>query len=328
MEYRPFGATGLRVAPYALGCLNFGEPTPQAESVRIIHKALDAGINLLDTADLYAGGESERVVGRALRGGRRDKVLVATKGYFPTSADPNARGASRHHILQAAEASLRRLGTGWIDLYQIHRPDLSFPQEETLRALDDLVRQGKVRHIGCSTYPAWMVMEALALSREHGWSGFVSEQPPYNLLDRRIENELLPLAIKHGLAILPWSPLAVGLLAGRYPDAKSPPPGSRVARVGWVYEERVTEQAVAVAKKIATLAGEAGLTPAELALIWVRDQLGITAPLIGPRTEAHLDVALGTLDLRLDPDMAARLDQIVPPGGAVTNFFNNSGWMK
>ena len=219
MDYRLLGRTGVRVSPLCLGCLNFGNPTPEPEAVRLIHKALDAGINFLDTADMYVRGESERIVGRALKG-RREKVVLATKFHFPMSADPNDRGNSRLHIMNAVEASLRRLDTEWIDLYQVHRPDFETPPEETLRALDDLVRQGKVRYIGCSTFPAWMVMESLALSERHGWARYATEQPPYNLLDRRIENELIPLARRYHLGLVPWSPLAMGLLAGRYPGLR------------------------------------------------------------------------------------------------------------
>lgn len=178
METRNLGRTGVKVSPLCLGTMNFGGPTPEADSIRIIHRALDAGINFLDTANMYNAGESERVVGKALAGGRRPKVILATKVHFPQSDDPNDRGNSRRHILQAIEDSLRRLNTDWVDLYQIHRPVFDMPQDETLRALDDLVHQGKVRYIGCSTFPAWMVMEALALSERYGLARYVTEQPP------------------------------------------------------------------------------------------------------------------------------------------------------
>jgi aryl-alcohol dehydrogenase-like predicted oxidoreductase len=328
MEYRFLGRTGVRVSPLCLGCMNFGIPTPEQESIRIIQKALDAGLNMLDTADLYGKGESERVVGKALQGGRREKVILATKFYFPTSDDPNDRGSSRRHIMNAVEASLRRLDTGWIDLYQVHRPVFELPQEETLRALEDLVRQGKVRYIGCSTYPAWMVMEALSISERFGWVHFVSEQPPYNLLDRRIENELVPLALRYNLALLPWSPLAMGLLAGRYPDASRPPAGSRAARVGSIYAERVTPQAVEAGAKMASTALEHGYTPVQLALRWVIDQPGITSAIFGPRTMEHLEAALTALEVELTAEVQEAVDRIVPPGGAAANFFNTSGWMK
>jgi aryl-alcohol dehydrogenase-like predicted oxidoreductase len=226
------------------------------------------------------------------------------------------------------EDSLKRLQTDFIDLYQVHRPMFDIPQEETLGVLDDLVQQGKVLYIGCSTYPAWLVMEALAISERNGWARFTSEQPPYNLLDRRIENELVPLAQRHHLGLIPWSPLAMGVLAGRYDRVEEPPKDSRASRIGWLAEARVTARGVAVAKEVAGLALECGLTSAQLALLWVKEQPGVTAPIIGPRTEAHLDDQLGVADTKLDPEIAATLDTLVPPGSAVANFHNNSGWMK
>lgn len=328
MDYRLLGRTGVRVSPLCLGTMNFGGPTPEDESIRIIHKALDAGINFIDTANVYNEGESERVAGKALADGRRGKVILATKVHFPQSDDPNDRGNSRRHIFQAVEDSLRRLQTDWIDLYQIHRPDFDVPQDETLRALDDLVRQGKVRYIGCSTFPAWMVMEALAISERYGLARFVTEQPPYNLLDRRIENELVSLALRYNLGLLPWSPLAMGMLAGRYERTDRFPPDSRAARIGSWAAERVTQRGIEAGQRVAEVARARGLTPLQLALLWVKDQPAVTAPIIGPRTEAHLDDALAVLEMSLDAETAAALDEIVPPGSAVANFHNISGWMK
>lgn len=330
MENRPLGRTGLRVSPLALGTWNFADPTPADECLRLVHRALDGGINLVDTADSYADGESERIVGQALSGDRRQRVILATKVHFPTSPDPNERGNSRRHILRAVEASLHRLQTEWIDLYQLHRPDFDTPQDETLRALDDLVRAGKVRYIGCSTFPAWLVMEALAISERYGLARFVTEQPPYNLLDRRIENELVPLAQRHNLALLPWSPLAGGVLAGRYQRADHPPEDSRVARYGAqsYLGGRLNQRGIEVASKVADLARERDLTPAQLALLWVKGQPGVAAPIIGPRTAAHLDDLLPVMDMTLDPAAAAALDVLVPPGSAVADFHNTSGWMK
>jgi len=328
MEYRILGRTGVRVSPLCLGTMNFGGPTPEPESIRIIHQALDAGINFVDTANMYVRGESERVVGKALMGGRREKVIVATKVHFPQSDDPNDRGNSRRHIMQAVEDSLHRLQTEWIDLYQIHRPVFDVPQDETLRALDDLVRQGKVRYIGCSTFPAWMVMEALSLSERYGLARYVTEQPPYNLLDRRIENELVPLALRHNLGLLPWSPLGMGILAGRYEKSDEAPEGSRVARIGAWAAERITRQGIEAARRVAEVARDKGLTPSQLALLWVKDQPAVTSPIIGPRTEAHLDDALAVLEMSLDDETAATMDEIVPPGTAIADFHNTSGWMK
>ena len=333
MNYRPLGRTGVRVSPLCLGTLNFGNPTSEEDSIRIIHLALEGGINFVDTADMYNRGESERIVGKALADGRRQHVILATKFHFPQSDDPNDRGNSRRHILHAVEASLRRLDTEWIDLYQVHRPAFDIPQDETLRALDDLVHQGKVRYIGSSTFPAWLLMEALALSERYNLARFVSEQPPYNLLDRRIENELVPLAQRYNIGLLPWSPLAIGMLAGRYQSEADLPPDSRGGRTGGkgsasVYADRITDAAIQRGNLIVPIAERKGLTPSQLALLWVKDQPGVTAPIIGPRTEAQLTDALKVLDLTLDAETAAELDQIVPPGSAVANFHNNSGWMK
>ena len=328
MDDRLLGRTGVRVSPLCLGTWNFGDPTPEAEAIRITHRALEAGINLIDTADEYIHGESERIVGKALAGGRRQRVILGTKFHFPQSDDPNDRGNSRRHILNAAENSLRRLQTDWIDLYQIHRPVFDVPQDETLRALDDLVRQGKVCYIGCSTFPAWLVMEALALSERYGWARFVTEQPPYNLLDRRIENDLVPLALRYNLGLLPWSPLATGVLAGRYERPDQAPQGSRAERLGAWLAPRVTERGIAAAKQVAELARQHNLTPAQLALLWVKDQPAVTAPILGPRTVAHLDDALPVLGMKLSLELAQALDAIIPPGHAVADFHNTSKWVK
>ena len=330
MPYRSLGRTGVQVSPLCLGAMNFGSPTTEDDSLRIIDAALDGGINFIDTANVYNGGESERIVGRALqRNGRRDEVVLATKVHGEMGSGPNERGNSRYHIIKACEDSLRRLQTDHIDLYQLHRPAPEIPQDETLRALDDLVRSGKVRYVGCSTFPAWMVMEALAISDRYGLARFVSEQPPYNLLDRRIENELVPLAQRYGLALLPWSPLAGGILAGRYSDTASVPQGSRLDRNGREspFGERVTRRAIAVANGVAAVARERGLSASQLALLWCKDQPGITAPIIGPRTMEQLHEALGVLDLDLGDD-AARLDALNPPGNAVSDFHNSNPWMK
>lgn len=328
MEYRMLGRTGVRVSPLCLGTLNFGGPTPEKESIHLIHKALDAGINFIDTANIYNEGNSERTVGKALADGRRQNVILATKVYAPTSDDPNDRGVSRRHLMAAVEDSLRRMQTDWIDLYQIHRPDFNVPQDETLGALDDLVHQGKVRYIGSSSYPAWMVMEAIAISERYGLVRFVTEQPPYNLLDRRIENELVPLAQRYNLGLLPWSPLAVGTLAGRYARVDRFPLKSRAFRVGSWLAERVTEKGIKTARKVAEVAHAYGLTSSQLALLWVKDQPGITSPIIGPRTETHMEDALAVLEMELDDKIVPLLDEIAPPGNAVADFHNTHGWMK
>ena len=330
MDYRRLGRTGVRVSPLCLGTMNFGERTPEADAVRIVHAALDAGVNFVDTADVYNGGASERIVGQALAG-RRDAVVLATKVRWRMGDGPNDEGTSRLHILRACEASLRRLGTDYIDLYQVHRPCPDIPVDETLGALTDLVRAGKVRYIGCSTHPAWMVMEALAVSDRMGFARYVSEQPPYNLLDRRIENELIPLAQRYGLAVLPWAPLAQGVLAGRYPAGAPLPADSRAVQqpgAGNSYADRVTSRGIEVGRRFAALAAAHGKTPGQLALLWCKDQPGVTSPIVGPRTLEHLADVLPVLDMTLAPEEREACDALVPPGGVVTNFHNTAPWMK
>jgi aryl-alcohol dehydrogenase-like predicted oxidoreductase len=231
MEYRSLGRTGVMVSNLCLGCMNFGGKTPEAESMDIIDNALENGINFLDTANVYSRGESETVVGKALqRNGKRDQIVLATKVHGRMSDDDILMaGNNRRHIIQQCEASLKRLQTDYIDLYQIHRPANNVPIDETLRALDDLIRAGKVRYIGTSTFPSWRVMEALWVAKELGLNRFISEQPPYHLLDRSIERELLPMAQTYGMAILPWSPLARGFLAGKYKRGEDIPGNSRIA---------------------------------------------------------------------------------------------------
>jgi len=329
MEYRVIGRTGVRVAPLCLGTDNFANPTSEAESIEIIERALDAGINMIDTSNSYAGGESERIIGRGLAAnGRRHQVVLATKAHYPTGPGPNEHGNSRLHLIKACEDSLRRLQTDHIDLYQLHRPVFDIPIEETLSALTDLVRQGKVRYIGSSTAPAWKVMEAVLMSELKGYVRFVSEQPPYNLLDRRIENELVPMCQAHGLGIFPWSPLAMGILAGRYADADDYPADSRANLRSGIYAERITARGIEVGNRVVHLARERGISPAQLAVLWVKDQPGVTAPLIGPRTVEQLEQMLPVLEMELDAETRQACDELVPPGSAAANFHNSAPWMK
>jgi aryl-alcohol dehydrogenase-like predicted oxidoreductase len=295
----------------------------------MIDAALAGGITMIDTANSYMRGESERIVGKALKAnGRRHQTVVATKVHYPMGDGPNDRGNSRLHIMRAVEDSLQRLGMDHIDLYQTHRPDMSVPLDETLRALDDLVRQGKVRYIGSSTAPAWHVMEAVMTSEMKGYARFVSEQSPYNLLDRRIENELVPMCQRHGLGLLCWSPMAMGMLAGRYSTAASPAAESRVVKRGGIYADRVSPRAVEVAERFVALAAEAGMSAAQLAVTWVKDQPGITAALIGPRTLDQLTTLLPVMEMTLSDELRAACDALVAPGSAVANFFNSAPWMK
>ena len=333
------GRTGARVSPLCLGTDNFADPTPEDECVRMLGVAMDAGINLLDTGDVYAEGEGESVIGRALKNsGRRDEILICTKvdhgrrrvGFtledHRSEIGPNEYGHSRLNIIRACEASLKRLQTDYIDLYQLHRPS-EIPIDESLSALTDLVRQGKVRYIGCSTHPAWKVMEAVLTSELKGYASFVSEQPPYNLLDRRIENELVPMSQKWGLGLITWAPMAMGVLAGRYDSDGQYPQGSRAALRGGFYADRVTARGIEVAREFSRIADDAGMTPAQLAVLWCKDQPGVTAPLIGPRTTEQLESLLPVLEMELTADLRKACDALVPPGSAVADFHNTSGWM-
>lgn len=328
MEHRQLGRTGVSVTPFCLGTMNFGGPTPKEESIAIILRALDAGINFVDTSNSYTGGESERIVGEALKQyGRRDQIVLATKVYNKVGDGINDKGPTRYHMIKACEDSLRRLQTDHIDLYQMHRPPVHMPQDEALRAFDDLVRSGKVVYIGSSTYPAWLLMEALSISERQGWNRYISEQPPYNLLDRRIENELVPLCQRYGLALLPWSPLAGGILTGRYAE-EIRPEDSRAVRQGSLFQARVTERARNVARKVAEMAAERGLSAAQLSLLWVKDQPGITAPILGPRTMAHLESFLPVMEMKLADADRPLFDALVHPGNAVADFYNSNEWMK
>ncbi len=329
MEYRILGRTGVKVAPLCLGSDNFANPASETESIAIINRAMAAGINLIDTSNSYAKGESEAIIGRALAAsGRRDQVLVATKVHYLVGPGPNDCGNSRLHLIKACEDSLRRLQTDHIDLYQLHRPSFDLPIDETLSALTDLVRQGKVRYVGCSTTPAWKAREAIMVSELKGYVRFVSEQPPYNLLDRRIENEMVPMCQEHQMGLFPWSPMAMGILAGRYADAENAPTDSRATLRGGIYAERVTARGIEVGNKFVQLAKDCDMSPAQLAVLWVKDQPGITAPLIGPRTLEQLEHFLPVLEMELTDQLREACDELVPPGSAVADFHNSAPWMK
>jgi aryl-alcohol dehydrogenase-like predicted oxidoreductase len=317
MQYRTLGRTGIKVSPYALGAMMFGAigNRDHDDSIRIIHKALDAGINVVDTAELYSDGESEEIVGQALKG-RRDEVVLATKVRPRTLVatpdqqdDPNERGNSRRWIMTAVENSLRRLQTDHIDLYQIHRPDPETDIEETLSALSDLIRSGKVRAIGSSTMPASGIVEAQWVAERRGLERFRSEQPPYSILDRGIEAEILPVAQRYGMGVLVWSPLAQGLLTGRIRKGQ-PTDLRRAARFRHITDERrldAVEQIIAVAE-------QAGLPMTHLAMAFAIAHPGVTAALLGPRTMEQLDDLLAGAEVTLTDDILDRLDQIVPPG--------------
>ena len=330
MEYRKLGRSGILVSPLCLGTLNFGGATNETDSFAIMQKAVDGGINFFDTAHAYYNGEGERIIGKFLRDRQlRKQVVLATKIYVRTENLPNQGDAIRLHILKACEDALERLQTDHIDLYQLHRPPSTGLQDEILRAFDDLIRAGKVRHIGCSTHPAWMVMEALSISEKNRLHQYISEQPPYNLLDRRIENELIPLCQKYDLAVIPYSPLATGVLAGRYTSTEVYPEGSRARH--WdksTGASRITQRGIDVANAVSKLAKERGLTTSQLSLLWTKDQPGITAPIIGPRTYAHIEDALGIMEKTLDDTDRRLFDELVHPGNAVADYHNSNDWMK
>lgn len=319
MEYRSLGRSGVKVSALCVGTMNFGRVTEEDEAIRIVHAALDAGINFIDTADWYSAGRSEEMIGKALEGGRRNRVVLATKFTTPMGKGPNEGGSSRLWMMRACEDSLRRLCTDRIDLYQVHWMDLTTPLEETLRALDDLCRQGKVVYVGCSKFAPSYIAEAMMLCRQYGWVRFISEQPPYNLLDRRIENELVWTCQRFGLGIIPWAPLGGGILSGKYSRESQPPQGSRYSSIGG---NRLHEKALEIAEVVVALAKEKGVEPAVLATAWVMNQPGITAPILGPRTVEHLVSSLKALDVQITDEERKRLDEVAPPGTAVSDFYD------
>jgi aryl-alcohol dehydrogenase (NADP+) len=307
VQYRTLGRTGIKVSPYALGALMFATSmgNDPADSARIIHKAIDAGINVVDTADAYE--DSEEVVGKALEG-RRDDVVLATKFGRPIGQDPNHRGASRRWIVAAVEGSLRRLRTDHIDLYQLHRPDPDTDIEETLAALTDLIRSGKVRAIGASQTPAADIVEAQWVAERRGLARFHTEQPAYSILSRGIEREILPTLQRHGMGTLVWGPLAQGLLTGRNP--------ADLRRAGLV-RHLTDARRLDVVEQLRPVAADAGLPMTHLAMAFAIAHPGVTCALLGARTEAHLDDLLAGLDVTLSDDVLDRIDEIVPPGSDV-----------
>ena len=332
MEYRNLGRTGVKVSPLCLGAMNFGMAAEEKESIEIIDAALDAGINFIDTANVYSRGVSEEIVGKALRqNGKRDRIVLATKVWARMDDDdPNAQWGTRRHIIEQCEASLKRLQTEYIDLYKIHRPSSEYPIDETLRALDDLIRDGKVRYIGTSTFAAWQIVESLWVSREYGLNRFVCEQPPYNLLDRRIEREMLPMAQTYGIGIIPWSPLASGRFSGKYSRGEDAPEGTRLHNAVQDSERTIDDfmppPVWDVIEGIDALAAEKETALASLALAWVVQQPGVTSPIIGPRTMAHLEGNLQALDVEFTEEELKRIDEIIPPGTFVRNYYQGADW--
>ncbi len=324
MTHRNLGRTGVKVSPLCLGCMMFGGRTDEAESMDIIDHAIDAGINFLDTANVYSRGNSEIVTGKALqRNAKRDQIVLATKVHGRMDDDdPNMQGNSRRHIIQQCEASLKRLQTDWIDLYQIHRPQPAIPVDETLRALDDLVRAGKVRYIGTSTFGAWQVVESLWVAERLGLNRFVTEQPPYHLLDRRIERELIPMAQTYGLGLIPWSPLAGGLLTDKYKRGDMSAEGRwQGGQQGNNQSRQATESVFDAKDKLEAMAKDKGCTQSPLALAWCMHQPGITSPIIGPRTMEQLKDNLGALEVEVADDDRAALDEVTQPGQMMVPYY-------
>jgi aryl-alcohol dehydrogenase-like predicted oxidoreductase len=312
VQYRPLGRTGIKVSPYCLGAMMFGGigNPDHDDCVRIIHKALDFGINFIDTADRYSAGESEEVVGKALKG-RRDNIVLATKVHGPMGADPNMQGASRRWIIRAVEDSLRRLRTDHIDIYQIHRPSPDADIEETLSALTDLMRAGKVRAIGSSTFPVSEIVEAQWVAERRGLARFRTEQPPYSILDRGIERDMLPTCQRYGMGVMVWSPLSKGMLTGRYRKGQ-PLPDS--IRVKYMPRQMSDARSLETIERLIPLAQEAGLSLTHMAMAFVMAHPGVTSAILGPRTMPHLDDLLAGIEVRLSDEVLDRIDQIVPPG--------------
>ena len=330
MEHRPLGRTGVSVSKFCLGAMMFGDwgNKDHDESIRIIHRALDAGINFIDTADVYSQGESEEIVGKALADGRRDDIILATKFHGAMGDDPNRQGSSRRWIIREIEDSLRRLGTDWIDLYQVHRPRTDTDIEETLSALSDLVHQGKVRYIGSSTFPASQIVEAQWVARERHLRRFVTEQPPYSMLVRSVEADVLPTCARHGMGVIPYSPLAGGWLSGRWRKDTGQQPSSRAGRLPERFDLSLpaNQRKLDAVEQLARLAEEAGITLIQLAIAFVLNHPAITAPIIGPRTMEQLESQLAAADVVLDHAMLDRIDEIVPPGTTINpadNSFDN-----
>jgi aryl-alcohol dehydrogenase-like predicted oxidoreductase len=320
MEYTRLGSTGLKVSRICLGVMTYGDPAwrpwilSEEAGRPFIKRALEHGITFFDTADMYSLGRSEEVVGRAIRDfAARDKVVIATKVYYPMSDDPNDRGLSRKHVMAAIDASLGRLGTDYVDLYQIHRWDATTPIEETLRALDDIVRSGKARYIGASSMMSWQFAKALHLADRHGWTRFVSMQNHYNLVYREEEREMLPLCREEGIGVLPWSPLARGFLAGNRKRGSERAATARERSDNFAHSLYYSDADYDVVDRVVEIASVKGMAPAQIALAWLMHQPGVTAPIVGASKMDQLDQAVAALDIRLSDEERARLEQPYQP---------------
>jgi aryl-alcohol dehydrogenase-like predicted oxidoreductase len=327
MNYRPLGRTGVQVSPLCLGAMMFGPwgNDDRADAVRIIHRALDAGINFIDTADVYSAGASEEIVGQALQG-RRDDVFLATKFFMPMTDSPNDRGGSRRWIIREAENSLRRLNTDYIDLYQVHRPSPDTDVEETLGALTDLVRQGKLRYIGSSSYSGSQIVEAQWAARERNLERFVTEQPPYSILVRGIEQDILPATLRHGMGTLTYSPLSGGWLSGRWrKDAASSPASAARPNARFDMSSPANQRKLEIVEELARLAEQADMTLISLAIAFVLNHPGVTSAIVGPRTMEQLESYLPAAHLTLPAAVLDRIDELVAPGVTLNPDDNSYG---
>lgn len=321
MEYRNLGRTGVKVSPLCLGSMNFGSRTSEDEAIRMIDRIIEAGVNFIDTANIYGNagegvGRSEEIIGKALaHNGKRERVILATKVFFTMDEnDPNSSGSNRRHIIAQCDASLKRLQTDYIDLYQLHRPSMDVPIDETLRALDDLIHAGKVRYIGSSEFPAWQIMEALWISDRLNLNRFVTEQPFYNMTYRMIEREIVPLALKYGIAILPYSTLGGSILTGKYRRGQPYPEGSRLTFDKWAgFWDDLNDRIYGLLDLLDEMADQKKCTISQLVLAWTMIQPGITSVILGPRTQEQLDDNLGALDVMVTCEDMERIDNIAKP---------------
>jgi aryl-alcohol dehydrogenase-like predicted oxidoreductase len=324
MEYRPLGRTGVKVSQICLGTMMFGGKTDEPESFRMIDHAIDRGVNFIDTADVYAGNESERIVGKALaKENKRENIILATKFNFAHGADINAQGLSRRHVISACDASLKRLKTDWIDLYQMHRCRSDVPIDETLRALDDLIRAGKIRYIGGSMFPSWRIVESLWVAKELGLNRLICEQPAYHLLDRTAEREVIPAAQSFGLAVIPWGPLCGGLLSGKYASGQSVE-GARWQNGKDNANRRVTEKTWNILALLQEMADNKNCSVSQLALAWNMAQPGVTAPIIGPRTFEQVEDNLGAVEVQMTKEDFARIDEVAAPKGYTVRYYDEA----
>ncbi len=322
MEYRQLGRTGTRVSQLCLGTMNFGGVTDEPTAAQIVDEAIDAGINFIDTADVYGRGASEEIVGRALEAnGRRDDIVLATKAVASMGEGPNDRGASRFHLARAVDASLSRLRTDRIDLFYLHVVDITTPMDEIFGQLDVLVRQGKILYVGTSKWPVPLVMEGLAMHELHDYPRIVAEQPPYHLCDRALELEMVWTCMRHGIALVTWGPLAYGILSGMYRRGQSLPEGHRFSSADPESHGRFTNEALELVEKLLPIAEAKGIDLPAMAHAWLQRRPGITCPIVGPRTIEHLRAALETIDITFTPDELDAIDEAIAPGTWVSDFY-------